>query len=109
MTRRARDGPGSIAEVGAAHLGVGPDRLELAVLAVTEFRGEHVGARREAHTIERGKRRPAQRGIVARIAPETKRMPGVRLDGEGDVVERGEIEKQRGDLKRAREPERAAP
>jgi len=35
-------------------------------------------------------------------------MPGVRLDGEGDVAERGEIDKQRDDLKRAREPERAA-
>src|SRR6266853_488609 len=51
--------------------------------------------------------KPERLGGLA--APETKRMPGVRLDGEGDVVERREIEKQRGDLKRAREPERAAP
>src|SRR5260370_37325919 len=35
-------------------------------------------------------------------------MTGVSLHGERDVVERGEIGKQRGDLEGAREPERAA-
>src|SRR5262249_24297098 len=41
-------------------------------------------------------------------APEMKGMPGMRLHRERDVVERGEIGKQRGDLERAREPQLAA-
>ena len=58
---------------------------------------------------ERGARRLAQFGLAARIAPEVERVAGVRLHGERDIVERGEIGKQRGDLERAREPELAAP
>ena len=48
-------------------------------------------------------------GSRARIAPEAERVAGVRLHRERDIVERGEVEKQRGDLERAREPEQAAP
>ncbi len=36
-------------------------------------------------------------------------MTGMRLHRQRHIVERGEIEKQRGDLERTREPERAAP
>ena len=57
---------------------------------------------------ERGARRLAQRGLLARRTPETEGMPGMRLHGERHVVERGEIGKQRGDLERAGEPEPAA-
>src|SRR5262249_1787221 len=77
--------------------------------AVTELRGNDIGARGEPDALERAARRLAQCGIAPRVAPEAERMASMRLDGEGYVVERREIEKQRGDLERAREAERAAP
>jgi hypothetical protein len=36
-------------------------------------------------------------------------MAGMRLDRERDIVERAEFRKQRGDLKRTRQPDLAAP
>ena len=68
-----------------------------------------VGAVREANLRQHRARRLAQLGLCARIAPEAERMTGMRLHRQRHVVERGEIEKQRRDLERAREPERAAP
>ena len=68
--------------------------------------GRQVGARAEADARERGARRLAQFRLAARIAPEMERMPGMRLHGERHIVEHAEIEKQRRDLERARQPER---
>ena len=67
-----------------------------------------VGAAGEADARERRARRLAQLGLAARVAPEAEGVAGMRLHRERDVVERGEIEEQRGDLERAREPELAA-
>ena len=36
----------------------------------------------------------AQFRLAARVAPEAERVAGMRLHGERDIVERGEIEKQ---------------
>ncbi len=47
--------------------------------------------RGEADARERRARRLAQRGVLARVAPETERVPGMRLHRERDIVERGEI------------------
>ena len=48
------------------------------------------------------------RGSRARRPPEAEAVPGVRLDGERDVVERGELGEDARDLKRAGEaPPRA--
>ena len=69
---------------------------------------QHVGARGETDAFERGARRLAQFRLAARVAPEAEGVAAVRLHGERDIVERGEIGKQRGDLERAREPEHAA-
>src|SRR4029077_5254765 len=66
------------------------------------------GALAEADAFECRARGGAQFLFAARISPEAERMPGVRLDRERDIVERGEIGKQRRDLKRARQPKRAA-
>ncbi len=78
------------------------------MLAVAEIGAALVGAVREADLRQRRARRLAQLGLCARIAPEAERMTGMRLHRQRHIVERGEIEKQRGDLERAREPERAA-
>ena len=78
------------------------------MLAVAEIGDQHVGAPAETDARQRRARGLAQLGLLARLAPEVERMPGVRLHGERHVVERGEVEKQRGDLERAREPELAA-
>ena len=67
-----------------------------------------IGARAQAHTRECGAGGIAQFGLAARIAPEAERVAGVRLHRQRDIVEHAQIEKQRGDLKRARKPERAA-
>ena len=83
--------------------------FKLAALAVAEFGDRHVGALREADASKRVTRRLAQFALAPRVAPEAERMAGMGLDRERDIVERGEFEKQRGDLKRAREPELAAP
>ena len=58
--------------------------------------------------IERRARRIAQLLLLARLLPEMERMSGMRLHGERDIVERGEIGKQRRDLERAREPHHRA-
>ena len=93
------------------HARVGGQRhgeFELAVLAVAQLATEHVGARAEADALERRARRRAQLCLAARVAPEAERVAGMRLHGERDVLERGEIRKQRRDLERARQAELAA-
>ena len=45
--------------------------------------------------------------FASRIAPETKRMPAVRLNGKGNIVEGGELWKQCCNLKRTRQTELA--
>ena len=67
-----------------------------------------IGALGEAHARQRLARRLAQLGLAARMAPEAEGMAGVRLHRQRHVVERGEIEEQRRDLERAREPQQAA-
>ena len=64
-----------------------------------------IGAVGEADARERRARRLAQLALAARVAPEAEGVAGVRLHGERHVVERREVEEQRGDLERAREPE----
>ena len=68
----------------------------------------HAGAVGEPDAVERRQRGLAQFRLSARVAPEPERMAAMRLHGERDIVERGEVGKQRGDLKRAREAEPAA-
>ena len=57
---------------------------------------------------ERRARRFAQFRLAARIAPEAEGVAAMRLHRERDIVERREIEKERRDLERAREPQLAA-
>jgi hypothetical protein len=71
-------------------------------------RHQRVGARLQAHAIERRARKCAQLGVAPRISPEAERVPGMGLHRQRHIVERGEIRKQRCDLERARETERAA-
>src|SRR5881396_810123 len=78
------------------------------MLAVAEIGTELVGAVREADQRQHRARGLAQCWVGACVAPELERMPGMRLHGERNVVERGEIEKQRGDLEGAGKAERAA-
>ena len=82
--------------------------FELALLAVTEPVDAHGGARAEPDALERGLRRRAQAVVEPRVVPEAERVTGMRLHCERDIVERGEIAEQRGDLERARQPELAA-
>ena len=79
------------------------------MLAVAQRGGRPVGAVGETDARERGARRLRATPSPARIAPEVERMPGMRLHRERDIVERAEIEEQRRDLERARQPEPAAP
>ena len=52
----------------------------------------------KADPIERGARRIAQLGFAPRRTPEPERMPGMGLNGQRDIIERGEMRKQRRDL-----------
>src|SRR4030088_2956993 len=47
--------------------------------------------------------------FASSAAPETKRVPVMRLRRQREIVGCGEVGQQRGDLERARQPERAAP
>ena len=67
-----------------------------------------VGAACEAHAVECGAGWLAQLGFLPGVAPKVKRVTGVRLHRQRDVVERGEVEEQRRDLERARQAEHAA-
>src|SRR5690242_4118509 len=78
------------------------------MFAMAELGGEDVSTSLEADAPERGERRVAQPRFAPGVAPEPERVTRMRLHGEGDVVERGEIKKKGGDLKRAREAEQAA-
>jgi hypothetical protein len=75
---------------------------------MTEPGDKRVGAGFETDAAERRKRRLAQLRVPARVAPEAEGMSGMRLYRKRHVVERGEIAKQRGNLERARQAERAA-
>ncbi len=79
--------------------------FELTMLAVAQRRDRLIGARAEADAGKRRARRLAQLRVGTGVAPETERVPGMRLHGERHVVEHAEIEKQRRDLERAREAE----
>src|SRR5207244_9590202 len=76
--------------------------------AMAEIGDENVGAFGKTDALKRRPRRLGELRVAARVAPEAERMAGMRLDGERDIVERGEVEKQRGDLERSRQPELAA-
>ena len=67
-----------------------------------------MGARIEADALERREHRLAQSRFPASVAPEAERVACVRLHRQRHVVEQCEIEKQRCDLKRARQAEQAA-
>ncbi len=61
-------------------------------------------AMRQADTLQRGPGWFAQLFFRAGILPEMKRIAGMRPHRKRDIVERGEIEEQRRDLERARQP-----
>ena len=67
-----------------------------------------IGAMSEPDPLQRCLRGLAQVGHLARIAPEVERVTVMRLRRQRDIVRCGEIRQQRGDLKRARQPQRAA-
>src|SRR3974377_2061398 len=75
------------------------------MLAMAQYRGRPVGAVAQADPGKQRATRLAQFLLGTRIAPELERMPGVRLHRQGNIVEHAEIEKQRGDLERARKAE----
>ena len=66
------------------------------------------GAMAEPDPRQRRLRRRAQFVVAAGLAPEPERMAAMRLHRERDIVERGEIGEQRGDLERPRETKPAA-
>src|SRR5262249_10055007 len=78
--------------------------LELALLAVGEAGREYVRARAETDRLERGARGLAQRGLGARRPPEPEAPSGVRLPGQGHVVEGREVPEDARHLTRARQP-----
>ena len=84
--------------------------LELAALAMTEIGDAGTSARPARPTRASAARAGSRSAVFAPgVAPEAERMTGMRLHRERDIVERSEIEEQRGDLERARQPELAAP
>ena len=76
---------------------------------MTELGDDDVAPPGEPDTRKRCARRVAQLRLAARVTPEAKRVTGVGLHGKRHIIERGEIEKQRGDLERTRQAELAAP
>ena len=70
-----------------------------------EIAGHDIGAIGEPDRSERRSRGAAQRRIATRIMPETKARSAVSLNGEGDVVEHGELAEDARHLERARQPE----
>src|SRR5258705_1257379 len=56
---------------------------------------------------ERDASRLRQFTLGAGGSPEPERMSGMGLDGQRDILQRGEMRKQRRDLKRARQAEEA--
>jgi len=63
---------------------------------------------RQADPLQRRARGGAQMADLAGIAPEMEGVAVMGLRRQRDIVERGEIRQQRGDLERARQSERAA-
>ena len=82
--------------------------FELPVLAMAQFADSRCGATAEPDPRQRRLRGLAQFVVAAGFAPEPERMAAMRLHRERDIVERGEIGKQRGDLERPRQTEPAA-
>ena len=82
--------------------------LKLALLAVAQGGHRDIGALFESDPGERGAPGLAEQPFLAGVAPEMEGMTVMGLRRQRDIVERGEVGKQRGDLKRARQPERAA-
>src|ERR1035437_11123476 len=78
------------------------------MLAMTQGRRRQVGAPIQADAGEQRACRLAQFRLAPRIAPEMKRMAGMRLHRQRDIIEHAEIEEQGRDLERARQPQRAA-
>src|SRR5258705_2370167 len=69
---------------------------------------EDVGAMPKPDPVQGGQRGLAEVAFLSGIAPEIERVTIMRLRRQRDVVDRGEVEQQRSDLKRARQPERTA-
>src|SRR5450759_820869 len=78
------------------------------MLAMTQSRRRQLGAPIQADAGKQRACRLAQLRLAPGIAPEIKRMAGMRLHRQRHIVEYAEIEKQGRDLERARQPERAA-
>src|SRR5436305_10630749 len=83
--------------------------FQLAALAMAEVGHESGRTLGETSPRQRRMRRFTQLDFASRIAPETKRMPAVCLNGKGNIVEGGELWKQRCNLKRTRQTELASP
>src|SRR6478736_6310786 len=62
----------------------------------------------EADALERSAGGLAKLGFATGGAPEPERMAGMRLHRQRDIIERGEMRKQRRDLERARKSHQAA-
>src|SRR5450759_3160593 len=77
------------------------------MLAMTQSRRRQLGAPIQADAGEQRACRLAQFRFAPCIAPEIKRMAGMRLHRQRHIVEHAKIEKQGRDLKRARQPQRA--
>src|SRR3974390_617544 len=78
------------------------------MLAVTEIGSPLLGAIGEPDALEQSQRRLAQLRFQTGIAPKTEGVPRMRLHRKHHIVEHAEIEEQRGDLERARQPQRGA-
>src|ERR1039458_9881965 len=82
-------------------------QLELAMFAMAQDRRRPVRTVAQAHPDEQRTPGLAQFRLAPGIAPEIKRMAGMRLHRQRHIVEHAEIEKQGRDLERARQPQRA--
>ena len=81
-------------------------QFKRAPLAVRQGGGRRVGSAGKPDFFQRGMRRLAQPPVAGSRAPEAEAVPLMRLHRQRDIVERRELAKQRGDLKRARNAER---
>ncbi len=71
--------------------GEGYGELQLALLTMTQFGYDDIGAMSEPDAIERGLRGSAQVAFFSGIAPETKRVAVMGLRCQRDIVERTEV------------------
>jgi hypothetical protein len=84
----------------------GDREFELALLAVRQAAGREMGAVVEAEPGECVHRLAVQRVLAGRVAEEAEARAGAGLHGKRGVLQHGEAGEDRGDLERARQPQR---